>query len=622
MRIVHIEPPSTVIQGDQLYRTLQPCAALAAASPEVEVYSGPYLCAEVRRRILQAEVLVLCQAVDVDLWPLWQQRAAAGRANVFEINDNFAALQPFNEAARFYANPLIRSLTYRFADSAHGLQFSSHGLQKLLGPFFKVPQQVFENMLANPPPPLPKPMTAGPNTKTTNAPLTIGWGGSLGHRDDIAAVVPSLQIILQKNPQVHFAAMTAKTLHPLFAELPAARCRLHGLGDTAAYGRFVRSLDIGMAPLLDTPFNFGRSDVKYLEYAAAGAVALVQNSQAYRHSVRNGHNGIVFDGPDDLQEKLQGLIDQPAQRLAIRQRAWEEVRTLRQETHWAPIRLGWYQACMKRAAAARPTAALSTAPIAVPAAPVTAPAEATEQPLKTRIGRHQAAALNQSERHLYAGMLSGNDPKAALAHFQEAIKLTPDAHLPHLMLGQREADPAAGARACRRALELEPSSLSAAYTLATRLLQANAPEQAAAACTTALKIAADFAPAHEALGGIALGSGDPQVAQQHFANACQANPFYLIPVARLANLLIETNQHAAAQQHLHAGLKVEPTNWLLRVGLAESLLRQKRPKEALAHARAALPTATDRRAVQALLAKIYLALGDLRGAKAILAARA
>ncbi|RYF04004.1 MAG: hypothetical protein EOO40_11630, partial [Deltaproteobacteria bacterium] len=128
MLIVHIEPPATGLMGDQLYRTAQPCRALAA-QPGTFVISGHWLSAAIREAARCADVLVLCQAVDVDMLPLCLLRRAAGRPTVFEINDDFLAPPQAIAAASFCANPIMLGLTLQLCALCDARQFSSPALR-------------------------------------------------------------------------------------------------------------------------------------------------------------------------------------------------------------------------------------------------------------------------------------------------------------------------------------------------------------------------------------------------------------------------------------------------------------------------------------------------------------
>ena len=109
-----VEPPHASKQGDHVYRTAQPCSALARVGG-LKVVSG----SSAGERIIEfaevADLLVLCDSTD-HRWPsLIERRRAKGLRTVFEINDQFLALQAWNSTAAFFHSPEHRALTLEIA---------------------------------------------------------------------------------------------------------------------------------------------------------------------------------------------------------------------------------------------------------------------------------------------------------------------------------------------------------------------------------------------------------------------------------------------------------------------------------------------------------------------------
>ena len=116
----------------------------------------------------------------------------------------------------------------------------------------------------------------------------------------------------------------------LGAGLPASA---RAPGSFEAYLAFLGTLDIGLAILGDTAFARGRSDGKFLEYASRGAVCVASRAGEYRHGLRDGETGLLFDGPQALHDHLDSLMDDVALRLRLRAAAHAHVRAHR--THAA-----------------------------------------------------------------------------------------------------------------------------------------------------------------------------------------------------------------------------------------------------------------------------------------------
>jgi hypothetical protein len=74
--------------------------------------------------------------------------------------------------------------------------------------------------------------------------------------------------------------------------------------------------DIGLAPLVPTPFNAARSWVKYLDIARFGAVGIFADCVPYDEVVRDGNNGLLCsrDDPDAWIRVLTDLIRDTSRR--------------------------------------------------------------------------------------------------------------------------------------------------------------------------------------------------------------------------------------------------------------------------------------------------------------------
>ena len=85
--------------------------------------------------------------------------------------------------------------------------------------------------------------------------------------------------------------------------------------------------DIGLAPLLDEPFNRAKSELHWLEYAMAGAPTIVSGMEGPGpyDVVRSGVDGLVASSPSDWERHLRSLASSPDLRLEIATRARERV---------------------------------------------------------------------------------------------------------------------------------------------------------------------------------------------------------------------------------------------------------------------------------------------------------
>ena len=104
-------------------------------------------------------------------------------------------------------------------------------------------------------------------------PLTVGWAGTGTHLPDWYQLAPVLEAWVRGHPGARLAVMTDE-LARAWVRLPPDRYAFHPPGPLAYYVRFLRGLDVGVVPLLPAPFNLGRTDLKFAEFAVLGVVGV------------------------------------------------------------------------------------------------------------------------------------------------------------------------------------------------------------------------------------------------------------------------------------------------------------------------------------------------------------
>lgn len=108
----------------------------------------------------------------------------------------------------------------------------------------------------------------------------IGWFASRSHRSDARIVERALEWA-SRQPGVEVVLIgvgvtsAGKPWYPFrFRHVPWSN-------DFGVYRRFLQELDVGLAPVLATPWACSRSDLKALEYAMAGALPIVSDVPPY-----------------------------------------------------------------------------------------------------------------------------------------------------------------------------------------------------------------------------------------------------------------------------------------------------------------------------------------------------
>lgn len=430
--------------GDWYYRTFSPGRALADAAG-VHVVNLD----QAHRRLLQvceaADVLIVNGVCSADLLPLMAQRKQAGRVTVFEINDDVAEIQPSNPLAGFFAQPENIRLFRRLALTADAVQYSVPELERLYGSLNRR-GRVFLNQMTVVP----------PLRERASTQLNLGWGGSAGHLEDLAEIAPALVDLLGRCPQVTLQLMCSDRIWQLFDALPAERKRRTPVGSIEQYYAFVGSLDIGLAPNRDKGFNRARSDVKFLECAAYGAVAVAARLTPYLNSVVDGENGFLYRTTSELIGVLERLIGDAGERARVRRNAHEYVARERQQAAHSAERLAFYAELLPAPPAGSDPARLFAELAALEGAEVS--------------GRHVTLGHTHYESLLHDGLLAlqaGTDREKGAELLREAARLEPTQALPQLFLGAHlGSEPELAG-----ALKKNPRSVQAALALGQHQLE-------------------------------------------------------------------------------------------------------------------------------------------------------
>ena len=490
--IAHIEPPQNEEGGDYYYRTLAPGRAMAREEG-VYVINLTNIHKEKERIIQAADVLVLKNVCDPDLMPIIRERKARKLLTVFEIADDINAVQPWSPVYFFYRNPENFNLSRRLSRLSDAMQFTVAELNKIYG-YLNPISEVFPNQITIIPPEKPERKTGG---------LVIGWGGSHGHLEDMAEIAPALIRLIKANQDIHLHLMCSESIWDLFRDLPPDSKKRIKPGSIEDYYAFLKTVDIGLAPLRDTGFNRSRSDVKFLEYAVSGVVSLVHDLIPYRDAVKDGENGFFFRNPDELIRILNRLIADRDLIARVTKTARAYVMAERLEKNHGRDRVGFYRQRLSEIGwpsgdgkgMSSMFKALSGSEGAV------------------LDGRYLRLKPTRFESLLHDGLVLAQvdgDRERAQACFAEASRMVPKSHLPHLFRANSSDN---AIIPLNQALTLNPSSIKAWILLG----EAHARE------------------------------GRALEALQAFESAAKIFPEYDIPYARVASVLLAIGEKSGAE---------------------------------------------------------------------------
>ncbi len=180
--------------------------------------------------------------------------------------------------------------------------------------------------------------------------IIIGYMGTFTHDKDLKLITSALEHIseqYQGKIEVHLLGVIEdRNTLTNFSNIPIKVIPLPE--NRIPYPSFLSwftnqfQWDIGLAPLEDTPFTQCKSDIKFLDYSALGAVGIYSDVPAYQDSVRHKKTGWLTKNQTDCWiEALNTLIDEPALR---KQLAMNAVDYLHSERILAHRAIDWWQA--------------------------------------------------------------------------------------------------------------------------------------------------------------------------------------------------------------------------------------------------------------------------------------
>jgi len=238
----------------------------------------------------------------------------AGYVLVMEIDDHPGRRAGYGEG---------NFLSFR---AMHGVQTTTEPLAEILRPHNPT-VAVFANQLAKLP----------PFRSRQGAPAI--FFGALNREADWAPIMPALNRQLARYPDVRVEVVHDRAF---FEALATANKRFTPTCPYPRYLEIMAGTDIALMPLQDNPVHRCKSDVKFIEAASAGAVALASPT-VYEATLRDGETGLLFLDSDTFERRLAALLDQPALRSRLALAAYDYVRKHRMLADHVGRQAAWYR---------------------------------------------------------------------------------------------------------------------------------------------------------------------------------------------------------------------------------------------------------------------------------------
>jgi SAM-dependent methyltransferase len=180
-------------------------------------------------------------------------------------------------------------------------------------------------------------------------PMTLFYGG-LNRQHDWPACVPALnEVAAAVGARLRFRIVGDRGL---FDALTTPHKSFSPLCDYASYLDLLGQSEISLMPLEDNLFNRCKSDLKFIE-AAAARVAALASPVVYGDSIEDGRTGMLFRDAGELRQRLMRLVASPDIARVIGNAARAGVARHRMLAYQVAPRVAWCRRLWERRAELR-----------------------------------------------------------------------------------------------------------------------------------------------------------------------------------------------------------------------------------------------------------------------------
>jgi len=158
-----------------------------------------------------------------------------------------------------------------------------------------------------------------PGPRERHEPLVIGWSGSASTNHYLSIVLPALDRLAQRYP------FTLRLISDTREGIPLDACRALRIEcapwDSATELRDFRAFDIGLMPLPDNEWAYGKCALKGLLYMACGVPAVCSPVGAATTIITEGETGFLAASDEEWYRKIERLLNDATLRQHIAEKA-------------------------------------------------------------------------------------------------------------------------------------------------------------------------------------------------------------------------------------------------------------------------------------------------------------
>lgn len=257
------------------------------------------------------DLVVAQRVVDPNAIIILDALKQRGVPYLYETDDLLTAVDPENPVSHFYAKKAVKVLIDTAIRNSAGITVSTPELALEMNGY-GLPVWVLPNHL---PDYFGGPLFQSGQAHEGEGEVRVMWAGSLTHHGDFHEKVRYGLRKALRSDSAEFYCVGADY-----------RAKLGGVGQHVpwsdsipAFHRTLPRYDIGLAPLKRSRFNKCKSELKVIEYQAAGVVPVAEDIAPYRRAIRHGVDGFLCRTEHDWKAAIETLVEDHDLRSRMRQ---------------------------------------------------------------------------------------------------------------------------------------------------------------------------------------------------------------------------------------------------------------------------------------------------------------
>lgn len=251
--------------------------------------------------------VVIMQRVMFDIADKMKKAKAEGQILINDIDDLYWSLHPANMAWKA-SHPQFNSIENRshyraIISNSSGLIISTKYLAEAIKPMIKSPNVIIGNYVD------PDRFIVR-NHSDTELPC-IGWVGSTSHRSGDLELLRQVLAPLARTGQIrvqHSGHLEGTRTFADAVGLPVESVATLPMAGPDKYATLL-NFDIGLVPLTVIPFNRAKSNIKGLEYAAAGIPFIASEIDEYSYLANKFGIGRIVKKPNQWIAAIKDLCN-------------------------------------------------------------------------------------------------------------------------------------------------------------------------------------------------------------------------------------------------------------------------------------------------------------------------